>query len=125
MPDLLLYGDTIRNPALRHEVPIAIMDPFLYAEVGGRPHVLTSPLERERLEKALPGAEFVDGRELGFLELLETGITRDQIDIELASRMAAELGLREAIVDFAFPLGLGERLRADGIELTVDDEAVK
>jgi Xaa-Pro aminopeptidase len=125
MPDLLLYGDTIRNPALRHEVPIAIMDPFLYAEVGGRPHVLTSPLERERLEKALPGAEFVDGRELGFLELLETGITRDQIDIELASRMAAELGVREAIVDFAFPLGLGERLRADGIELTVDDEAVK
>src|SRR6185437_4258017 len=125
MPDLLLYGDTIRNPALRHEVPIAIMDPFLYAEVGGRPHVLTSPLERERLEKALPDAEFVDGRELGFLELLETGITRDQIDIELASRMAAELGVREAIVDFAFPLGLGERLRADGIELTVDDEAVK
>ncbi|HXD58731.1 MAG TPA: M24 family metallopeptidase [Thermoleophilaceae bacterium] len=125
MPDLLLYGDTIRNPALRHEVPVAIMDPFLYAEVGGRPHVLTSPLERERLEKALPGAEFVDGRALGFLELLETGITRDQIDIELASRMAAEIGVREAIVDFAFPLGLGERLRADGIELTVDDEAVK
>ena len=44
MPDLLLYGDTVRNPALRHEVPIAIMDPFLYAEVDGRPHVLTSPL---------------------------------------------------------------------------------
>lgn len=125
MPDLLLYGDTIRNPALRHEVPIAIMDPFLYAEVGGKPHVLTSPLERERLEKAVPDAEFVDGRKLGFLDLLETGITRDQIDIELASRMAAEIGVREAIVDFAFPLGLGERLRADGVELTVDDEAVK
>jgi Xaa-Pro aminopeptidase len=125
MPDLLLYGDTIRSAALRHEVPIAIMDPFLYAEVGGRPHVLTSPLERERLEKALPGAEFVDGRELGFLELLETGITRDQVDIELAARMVAQIGVREAIVDFGFPLGLADRLRADGLTLTVDDEAVK
>jgi Xaa-Pro aminopeptidase len=125
MPDLLLYGDTVRNPALRHEVPIAIMDPFLYAEVEGRPHVLTSPLERERLEKALPGAEFVNGRELGFLELLETGITRDEVDIELASRMVAQIGVRAAIVDFAFPLGLADRLRADGLELTVDDEAVK
>jgi Xaa-Pro aminopeptidase len=125
MPDLLLYGDTTRNPALRHEVPIAIMDPFLYAEVGGRPYVLTSPLERERLEKALPAAEFVDGRELGFLELLETGITRDQVDIELASRMAAQIGVREAIVDFAFPVGLADRLRSDGLSLTVDDEAVK
>jgi Xaa-Pro aminopeptidase len=125
MPDLLLYGDTIRSAALRHEVPIAIMDPFLYAEVGGRPHVLTSPLERERLEKALPGAEFVDGRELGFLELLETGITRDQVDIELAARMVAQIGVREAIVDFGFPVGLADRLRADGLTLTVDDEAVK
>jgi Xaa-Pro aminopeptidase len=125
MPDLLLYGDTIRNPALRHEVPIAILDPFLYAEVGDRSYVLTSPLERGRLEKALPAAEFVDGRELGFLELLETGITRDQVDIELAARMVAQIGVREAIVDFAFPIGLADRLRADGLALTVDDEAVK
>ena len=29
---VLLYGDTIRYPALRHEVPLAIMDPFLFAD---------------------------------------------------------------------------------------------
>jgi Xaa-Pro aminopeptidase len=125
MPDLLLYGDTVRNPALRHEVPIAILDPFLYAESGGRPHLLASPLERDRLAAARPDAVLLDGLALGFLELLETGITRDQVDIELASRMAAEIGVREAIVDFAFPAGLADRLRADGLVLTVDDEAVK
>jgi len=27
--DLLLYGDTERHPALRHELPLEIMDPFL------------------------------------------------------------------------------------------------
>ena len=34
MPDILIYGDTIRTPELRHEVPVAIPDPFLYAEKG-------------------------------------------------------------------------------------------
>ena len=31
-------------------------------------------------------------------------------------------GVREAIVDFEFPLGVAERLRADGIRLTVNEE---
>jgi Xaa-Pro aminopeptidase len=125
MPDLLLYGDTQRNQALRHEVPIAILDPFLYVEVDGRPHLLASGLERERLAKARPDAVLLDVLALGFLDLLESGITRDQVDVELAARMVAEIGVREAVVDFAFPLGLAERLRADGVDLTVDDEAVK
>jgi Xaa-Pro aminopeptidase len=36
MAALLLYGDTERSPALRHEVPVAIGDGLLFAEVGGR-----------------------------------------------------------------------------------------
>jgi Xaa-Pro aminopeptidase len=36
-----------------------------------------------------------------------------------------QTGVEEAIVDFEFPLGLAEKLRADGVELTVDDEAIK
>ena len=36
MPDVLLYTDTERNAALRHELPITIADPFGYAEVGGQ-----------------------------------------------------------------------------------------
>ena len=33
---VLLYGDTVRNPALRHAVPLAIVDPFLFVERDGR-----------------------------------------------------------------------------------------
>ena len=29
MASVLLYGDTLRSPAIRHEVPIAILDPLL------------------------------------------------------------------------------------------------
>ena len=32
-PALLIYGDTERNAALRHELPIAIGDPFLFGVV--------------------------------------------------------------------------------------------
>jgi cellobiose-specific phosphotransferase system component IIB len=36
MRGLLLYGDTVRSPALRHEIPIAIIDAVLFAEVDGK-----------------------------------------------------------------------------------------
>ena len=40
--DVLIVGDTLRSPELRHELPIAIGDPFLYAEHDGRRIVLTN-----------------------------------------------------------------------------------
>jgi len=124
MPDLLLYGDSERNYALRHEVPITIIDPFLYAERDGRSFILASSLETDRLRAARPDAELLDSLELGFLELLESGLDREQVWLEVVSRGVAKVGVREAIVDFEFPLGLAERLRADGVTLTVDDPAV-
>jgi Xaa-Pro aminopeptidase len=76
MPDVLLYGDTERSAALRHEVPIAIGDPFLFGEIGGRTYILSSTLERERIVAVRPDAELVDYAELGFYELLGTGLSR-------------------------------------------------
>jgi Xaa-Pro aminopeptidase len=125
MPDLLLYGDTERSAALRHEIPLAILDPLLYAEFGGKRYIEASSLERERLAAACPDAELVDDGELGFYELIESGVSRDEVSLELASRAAREIGIKEAIVDFDFPLGLADRLRAEGISLTVHDEAIK
>ncbi len=125
MPDLLLYGDTERNPALHHELGLPVLDPLLYAEVDGRAWVMSSIIELERLTAALPDAEIVDVGELGFHELLRSGMTRDEVTLELMSRMAQRTGVREAIVQFEFPLGLAERLRADGISLTIDEEAIK
>jgi len=36
MTDVLFYGDTLRSAAMRHELPVAIIDPFLLAVVDGR-----------------------------------------------------------------------------------------
>jgi Xaa-Pro aminopeptidase len=120
----LLFGDTERTPALRHEVPVAIGDPLLYAELDGRSVVLTSRLERQRVEAAMPQAEILDFYEHGLKELLEDGLSRRDAQLEVVTRVVAELGVEEAIVPSAFPVGLADRLRAGGVALRVDDEAI-
>jgi Xaa-Pro aminopeptidase len=122
MPDVLLYSDTERNAALRHEIPIAIGDPFGYAEVGGRTFILTSSLEQERIAAVRPDAEIIEWADVGFFELLESGMPRDQMLLELISRAIAKMGVREALVDPDFPLAVADRLRADGLTLTPDHE---
>jgi Xaa-Pro aminopeptidase len=124
VPDLILYGDTERNPALRHEIPIAILDPYLYLEVGGRAQMMVSDLERGRIAAVRPDVELIDIADLGYRELLGSGLDRNQAWLELISRAAARAGVRSALVDFEFPLGAAERLRADGIALTVDEDAI-
>jgi Xaa-Pro aminopeptidase len=124
MADVLLYGDTDRNPALRHEVPIAIGDPFLYAEVGGQTYIVTSELERDRIAAVRPDADLIDYIELGFHELLRAGISRSEISLELVARAVKETGATRAVVDFEFPVGVADRLRADGVTLVIDDGSV-
>ena len=56
MATILLYGDTVRSPALRHEVPLEIVDPFLYVARDDDAFVLTSALELARIQATLPRA---------------------------------------------------------------------
>jgi Xaa-Pro aminopeptidase len=123
MPDLLVFSDTERSAALRHEVPIAIGDPFLFAEVDGRAAILTNSLERERVAAVRPDARLVDYEDVGFRELLESGLPRPAIMLEMVSRAVAEIGVRKALVDPDFPLAVADRLRADGLTLTPDHDA--
>ena len=44
---------------------------------------------------------------------------------EVEARAVREIGITEAIVPADFPLGLGDRLREEGVVLTVDDAAVE
>jgi Xaa-Pro aminopeptidase len=124
MAALLLYGDTERSAALRHEIPIAIIDELLFAEVDGRRYVLTSHLESERIKRVLPDAELLDYFELGYKELVSGGMSLPDASREVEARAVREIGLEEAVVPGDFPLGLGDRLRQDGVVLTIDDAAV-
>src|SRR6476469_9929746 len=124
MTDVLFYGDTERSQAMRHELPISIGDPFLLGMIGGRLHVMVSPLESSRIEQVAPDAAYHDLSDLGFQELRESGLKMHQLDLELVSRAAAAMGVREAVVDPEMPVAVADRLRADGIVLRPDHDAV-
>jgi Xaa-Pro aminopeptidase len=125
MRGLLLAGDTERSAALRHEIPVPIGDPLLFADVDGRRYVLTTRLESGRVQRELPDAKILDFFDLGYKELVESGLTMHEAGLEVEARVVRNIGISEAIVPADFPLALGDRLRLDGVVLTVDVAAVE
>ena len=122
MPALLLFDNTERSASLRHEVPLAIIDPLLFIELDGRTIILTSDLERRRIAAVLPGAEILDFFAFGMKELREQGLSYAEAEREVAARVVSHLGIEAASVPGEFPTALADRLRGDGIELIFDDD---
>jgi Xaa-Pro aminopeptidase len=124
MPPLLLYGDTARSAALRHEIPLDIIDPFLFvARDGGAPFVLTNALERMRIAEVLPDAELALVDELGLFELLSEGVPRHEAELDVVVRALDRAGVRDGLVPPEFPVAVADRLRAEGIDVRVDHDA--
>jgi Xaa-Pro aminopeptidase len=119
MPDVLMYADTYRSPELRHEVPIGIPDPFLYAETGGKKHIVIGSMEIPRLGE-LGLFELHPTEDYGSDELVRSGLSYPEVRQQVALRAVKALGITSAVVPETFPLWLADRLRADGVELTVD-----
>jgi Xaa-Pro aminopeptidase len=116
--DVLIFADTIRSPELRHEVPVAVPDPFLYYERNGSKLALLSSFEVDRLREV--GIEAHPYEEFGWDDLVATGMPREEADLELSLRAAKEWRVSSAAVPSTFPLELADRLRGTGVELTVD-----
>jgi Xaa-Pro aminopeptidase len=119
--DVLIHGDTHRSAALRHELPLGILDPFSYFEVNGRRVVVIAAMERDRIHEAAPGVEIVDPYELGLDELIARGMRWHDMDAELCARAAARLGARRLTVPAGLPVAVADRLRADGVEVVPDE----
>ena len=125
MPALLLFGDTVRNPTLRHELPLVIGDPLAFIESDGRRVVLTSMLERDRIAHVLPDAELLDFNQFGFRELVLDGMTYSEAERETVVRVADELKIKHVLVPADFPLALGDRLRAGGVALEIAEDLIE
>jgi Xaa-Pro aminopeptidase len=118
--DVLIYGDTIRSPELRHEVPVPIPDAFLYAEKDGRRVAILHSLEIPRVREDAPELEIIPLEQLGTDELFAQGMQGWQIELEVAVRACRELRLERAVVPPSFPVGHADHLRANGIEIAID-----
>ena len=122
MPDaVLMYADSIRSADLRHAVPLAVPDPFLYAETNGTRHVFSNSMEAPRLRE-LGLFDVHVSEEFGIDELIASGLDRREIMAQLALRSVQSLGPKHFSVPDTVPVWLADRLRADGFELQVDQE---
>ena len=122
MVDVLIVGETHGAPELRHEVPLAVLDPFVYAETGGRRIVAIAAMETSRVEELGIDLDTRPFEEFGLDDLRQAGLDYYAFELELTRRIVRELGITRAAVPRAFPLGVADVLRADGIELVVDQE---
>jgi Xaa-Pro aminopeptidase len=120
-PDVLIHGDTYRSAALRHELPLGILDPFSYFEVDGRRVVVIAEMEAGRIRDAAPDVEILDPYALGLDELIARGMTWHDLDPELCARAAAHLGARRLVVPAALPVSVADRLRKDGVEVVPEE----
>jgi Xaa-Pro aminopeptidase len=123
VPDVLIYGDTMRSPDQRHEVPVPIPDAFLYAEKDGRRVVILHSLEIPRVREDAPELEILPMEQLGMDDLFAQGLKGWEVELETAVRACRELGIERAVVPPSFPLGHADHLRANGIEVTVERDA--
>jgi Xaa-Pro aminopeptidase len=120
-PDVLIHSDTHRSAALRHELPLGLLDPFSYFEVGGRRVVVISSMEAGRVAEAAPDVEVIDPYDLGLDELIARGLRWHELEVELCARAAERLGARRLVVPATLPVAVADRLRADGIEVVPDE----
>jgi Xaa-Pro aminopeptidase len=120
VPAVLICADTIRSPEMRHEVPVEITDPFLYAEVDGHRYAVVSQLEVQAVREKAPDIELILPEQLGWDELVERHPDWEEARQELVVRACRRMGITEAVAPGTFPLELGDRLRAAGVDLTAD-----
>jgi Xaa-Pro aminopeptidase len=118
MSDLLIYGDSMHDAAMRHEVPVPVPDPFLYIERNGERHAVVTSFEVSRLEPV--GIKTHPYEEFGYDELLAQGLARREVVLRALEAAVEQLGVEQAVVPADFPVLLADRLRAKGVELTPD-----
>lgn len=120
MTDVLIWGDSMRSPEIRHEVPVAVPDPFLFVERDGRRVAVVTAFEIPRIAAGAPDVEPIPPEKLGADELIAQGVKPHEVMLQVYTRACRELGIASAAVPPGFPVEIADRLRSEGIEITVD-----
>lgn len=119
---LLLYGDSYRFADIYHLTRFLAPDAFITLERDGEIVLLTNSLEQGRAEKESRATRVRNVDELGQRELSAQGVFGDAATAIIIERLLREQGLTGCAVPRYFPIALADRLRAQGLELTVAAE---
>ena len=119
VPDVLIFADSVISPEMRHEVPVLVPDPFLYAEKDGKRYAVSTAFEVDRIAEA--GIDARPWEQFGYDELLAQGLPRNEITwLHINLNACRELGIQDAIVPRSFPALVADHLRANDIKLQPD-----
>ncbi len=119
MPDVLIFADSVLSPEMRHEVPVMVPDPFLYADKGGKRYAAASSFEVSRIAEA--GIEAHPWEDFGYDELIAEGLPREEITwLHVNLNACRAFGIEDAVVPRSFPALVADHLRANGITLHPD-----
>lgn len=125
MTTYLVANVPTHDPALRHEIGEAIGDPMIFIEHEGRRVLVGSVLERSIFEKREDVVdEYVDFSDLGADELVrDESFPLEAMLGEMTLRAVRRLGADKVVVPATFRAGVADRLRENGVELVIDDDA--
>lgn len=125
MTTYLLHADALSNPAMRHEIGEAIMDPLTFVEHEGRRIVVGSSLEEAIFETREDVVdEFWNDDVLGAQDLVrDQAFPNHLVDAEIVLRALQKLGVSSVSVPPSFQLLVADYLRDKGVTVEVDSEA--
>lgn len=125
MTTYLLHDSAIRSFELRHEIGEPVADPVAFIEHDGKRILVGSEFEAATFAAREDVVdEYWTFTALGAEDLVrDPDFPRHMLDTELALRALTKLGITSVVVPPTFQLRTADHLRANGVEVVIDDDA--
>ena len=119
---LLFYADGYRFPDVFHLTRFLSPDAIIALEDGSEIVIVANSLEEGRVRKQSRATTVLNIDAFGAKDLSAKGIGRDELDANVIARFLASRNTKKVAVAPYFPLGMAQRLRALGVEVTVAED---
>lgn len=118
---LLLIGDSEQNANLYFKTHF-LAEGLIYFEADGKGTLITSSMEKGRAEKQARIDDIRTLEDYDFMEIIKDLDDRQRAVPIVIARALKDSGVDSVSVDPRFPLGIGENLRREGIDVQVDPD---
>lgn len=119
---LLFYADGYKFPDVYHLTRFLSPDPIIALEDGDQIVIVANALEEGRVRKQSRATTVFNVDHFGGKELAATGMSREEMDANVIARLLESRRTKRVRVAPYFPMGMGERLRALGLDLLVESD---
>jgi len=116
---LLFYADGYKFPDVYHLTRFLAPDAIIALEDGDEVIVVANALEEGRVRKQSRATTVFNIDAFGAKEISAKGVGREELDANVIARFLESRNTKRVAVAPYFPLGMAERLRGLGVEVSV------